>query len=73
MDRFGRSRRAKPTRHGYHHVDTIEPEQSALSAAVAAGRRREVEYRRRMEILPRFQLGDRKVWLVGAVREMLRL
>jgi hypothetical protein len=31
------------------------------------------EYRRRMEILPQLQLRGRKVWLVGAVGEMLRL
>ena len=35
--------------------------------------RREAEYRRRMEILSRLQLRGRKVWLVGAVGEMLSL
>ena len=52
-----------------------DPKQGLLSARQwRQGRiRREAEYRRRMEILPRLQLRARKVRLVGAVGEMLRL
>jgi len=58
----------------FEPTDTILPKRLPSARQWRQGRiRREVEYRRRTEFLPRLQFRARKVRLVGAVGEMLRL
>jgi len=55
-------------------TDTIVPKRLPSARQWRQGRiRSEAEYRRRTEFLPRLQFRARKVRLVGAVGEMLRL